>query len=200
MRVEEVQDEIDDADLVPLISSGLIILALFASGLDYYYIRRGASLLFYAVLVQMWTIIESGSRRGAPSYWEFLITSAGAVIVGYGVELIVEHLSGEMIAAQSLALAIVVSRLYVNRLRSESLKEALQWENPIDRYVILIPCSVAILLPIVLFQVTINPILGFDPNAVTNETRDAFLTLVLISILTGVLLYGRIEEDWSLGS
>ena len=195
-----LRDQVDETELVPLISIGLVVLALFVAGFDYFYIKRGASLLFYAVLVQMWTTMESGSGRRSPSHGEFMMTSAGAVVIGYMIELAVTHLSGEMIAAQSLALAIIVSRIYVNRLQEPSLRAALRWEHPIDRYVILIPCGVAILLPVFLHQFTVNPILGFDPNSITSETRDGFLTLVLVSILAGILVYGRIEEEWGLSS
>jgi hypothetical protein len=192
--------QVEDGELVPLISAGLVVVAAIVGGMDYNLIQRGSQLLFYAVLVQMWTTLESGSRIGNPAYWEFLLNSAGAVAVGFTVEMLVAYLSGEVIAAQFLSLAILSSRVYVNRMRSSDIIEAFRWHDPIDRYVFLIPCSVAILLPILLYQIQINPILGYDPNSITNQNQDAFTALIILSILTGVAIYGRLEEGWSLKS
>lgn len=185
---------LDREDLVPLASVGILLAALIASGFDYYLIRRGSTLLFYAVIVRIWT--SAGRKAYHESYIEFLLSAAGAVMAGYIIEQIVGHVSGEMIAIQAVALAILISRLYVNSLHGEMFR----WKDPVDRYVIYIPCAVALLLPVLLFHVEINPVLGYDPNSLLTPSRDSFFTLVYLSVIAGAVVYGRIEREWSLSS
>jgi len=186
--------DLEREELVPLASVVLLILALIVSGFDYSLIKRGSTLLFYAVIVRIWTSARGSVIR--ESHIEFLLLSVGAVLVGYIIEWLVGQISGELLAIQAVALAILLSRFYVNSLNGETFR----WDDPVDRYVVYIPCGVALLLPVLLFHVEFNPILGYDPNSLLTPSRDSFLTLVYLSIIAGAVIYGRIEEGWSLGN
>jgi len=185
-------DDIDREELVPAASAALFVLALLVSGFDYSYIEEGATLLFYAVIIQIWTSFNDISLD--ENYFEFLLLSIGAVVIGSSVRYGVEQLSGEMLAIQSLAFAILISRLYVNGKNGKMIR----WEDPIDRYVFYIPCGVAILLPVLLFQAEINPILGFNPNSLVRPSSQSFVSITVVCIIAGAVSYGRIEQGWSL--
>lgn len=189
-----LSDDLDREDLVPAASVILFLLALLVSGFDYTYIEEGATLLFYAVIIQIWTSFNDTSLD--ENYFEFLLLSVGAVVIGSSVRYGVEQLSGEMLAVQSLAFAILISRLYVNSKNGEMIR----WEDPIDRYVFYIPCGVAILLLVLLFQVEINPILGFNPNSLVRPSSQSFFSITGLCILVGATSYGRIEQGWSLSN
>lgn len=185
-------DDIDREELVPAASAALFVLALLVSGFDYSYIEEGATLLFYAVIIQIWTSFNDISLD--ENYFEFLLLSIGAVVIGSSVRYGVEQLSGEVFAIQSLAFAILISRLYVNGKNGKMIR----WEDPIDRYVFYIPCGVAILLPVLLFQAEINPILGFNPNSLVRPSSQSFVSITVVCIIAGAVSYGRIEQGWSL--
>lgn len=187
------QEDIDRKDLVPAASFVVILLAGFIAGFDYYFIQTGATLLLYAVIVQIYTSPAVNDARD--SHVMFLFMSLSAVMFGYVIEQIINEATGDMLAIQAIAIAVLLSRFYVNWNAGEMFR----WEDPIDRYVIYIPCAVAILLPVLLNYVVINPILGFDPNSLVRPSSDSFITLIYLSIIAGVVAYGRIEEDWSLG-
>lgn len=184
-------DNLTQDELVPVASVVLLIGAVIVSGFDYTLIEQGSTLLFYAVIVQVWTDFDSIDLT--TSHMEFLLVSVGAVMAGYYIEQVVVFLSGDLLAIQSLALAILISRIYLNSQEGDLIR----WDNLVDRYVVYIPCSLVIVLPVVLHQVDINPILGFDPNLLLNSSRDTFATLAYVGILGSVLLYGRFEKGWS---
>jgi hypothetical protein len=191
---EYLPGDLDWDELVPVTSAGLIGLALLVSGFDYTVIKEGATLLFYAVIIQIWTAFNDTSLD--ENYFEFLLLSVGAVVIGSSIRYGVEQFSGEMLAIQSVGFAILISRLYVN----DKSGDMIRWEDPFDRYVFYIPCGVAILLPVLLFQLEINPILGFDPNFLVQASGDSFFSIAFVCISAGAVSYGRIEEDWSLSS
>lgn len=145
------REDIDRKDLVPAASLVVIIFAFFTTGFDYYFIQTGATLLLYAVIVQIYTSPVINDIQ--ESHLMFLFMSVNAVMSGYILEQTVRRMTGDMLAIQAIAIAILLSRFYVNW----NTGELFRWEDPIDRYIISIPCAVAVLLPMVL-NYTINPI------------------------------------------
>ncbi len=187
-------DDLNRDELVPVASILLLIGAVIVSGFDYALIKQGSTLVFYAVIIQIWTDFDSVDLT--TSHIEFLLVSVGAVLAGHFIEQVVVFLSGDMLAVQSLALAILISRIYVNSHGGEWLR----WDDLVDRYVVYIPCTIALLLPIVLYHVDFNPVFGVDPNSLLSPSRDTFSTLAYLSIFGSILLYGRVEKGWSLSS
>lgn len=92
-------------------------------------------------------------------------------------------MTGDIIAVQSLALAAIISRLYINMKGSNatSLKAILRYDQPVDRYLVLVPCAVAFFAPVLVHQLGLY--------SVSFTTRESFLGLVTTSILIGVGLY-----------
>lgn len=166
-------------------STVLIFLVAFISDFSYYVIDQGMRLFFYAVLVRIWTKMGSGlpmaSKRNT-AHVEFIVNAIGAVIIGYFIETSVSSITNDMIAAQSLALAAVISRLYVNMQDSgsSSLKDIIGYDRAVDRYLVLVPCSVAFVAPILVYHSEIT---------LTFETSQSFFGLVGGSVLAGLSLH-----------
>lgn len=93
-----------------------------------------------------------------------------------------------MVTAQSLALAAVVSRLYINMKDSNatSLKDIIRYDQTADRYLVLTPCPVAFFAPVLVYQL--------DLYLITFETREMFFGLIVASIAIGLALY-EYERD-----
>jgi len=169
----------------------LILIAFVLSGFNYYFIDQAMSLFFYAVLVRIWTQMGSGipmSSKRDTAHVEFIVNAIGAVVIGYSIEWFVSHITGEMVAVQSLALAAVVSRLYIN-IRSgdaASFKDIVRYDRTVDRYLVLVPCIVAFFAPVIVYQMELYTI--------TFETRETFFGLVVGSLLIGLGLY-EYEKD-----
>lgn len=169
----------------------LILIAFVVSGFSYYFIDQAMTLFFYAVLVRIWTQMGSGipmSSQRDTAHVEFMVNAIGAVVIGYSLEWFVSSITGEMVAAQSLALAAVVSRLYINMRNSNatSLKDIIRYNQTVDRYLVLTPCAVAFFAPVFVYQL--------DLYSITFETREMFFGLVVASIGIGLALY-MYEKD-----
>ena len=128
------------------------------------------------------------SSQRDTAHVEFMVNAIGAVVIGYSLEWFVSSITGEMVAAQSLALAAVVSRLYINMRNSNatSLKDIIRYNQTVDRYLVLTPCAVAFFAPVFVYQL--------DLYSITFETREMFFGLVVASIGIGLALY-MYEKD-----
>lgn len=182
---QSLQDLTNEDGIFPA-SVGLVLLAFLVSGFDYYFIDQAMTLFFYAVLVQIWTQMGAGlpmSSKRDTAHVEFMVNAIGAVVIGYSLESAVSWMTGDMVAAQSLALAAVISRLYINMRDSNatSLKDIVRYDQPVDRYLVLVPCTVAFFAPVVVYQL--------DLYSISFTTRDSFLGLIVGSILVGLGLY-----------
>ena len=186
-------------EAVPVISAVLIVLlVLLFSDLGYRLIEMTTTLLFYAVLVRMWTAMtpsDSELLRGPFAHPMFLFISTGAVAMGIMIEQWITSLSGSVLPAQFLALAVLVSKMYLKFRESGDLRETLLWTDKQGRYVILIPCLVVLFLPVAVYQYGITSFLVVDSGLFVSRTTDAFLFLNLLGIGVGTLLYLVIEED-----
>jgi hypothetical protein len=183
--------DISDEDWILFASAALILIAVVISGFQYYFIDQAMTLFFYAVLVRIWTQIGSGppiSTKRDIAHVEFMMNAIGAVIIGYTLEWGVTRITGDMIAVQSLALAAVISRCYIN-LRDEdatSLKQIIRYDETVDRYLVLVPCTVAFFAPVLVYQ--------FNLYSITFETGETFFALVVGSLLVGLGLYSYEKE------
>lgn len=144
------------------------------------------TLFFYAVLVRIWTQMGSDipmSSKRDTAHVEFMVNAIGAVVIGYSLEWFVSGITGDMVAVQSLALAAVVSRFYINMRDSNatSLKDIIRYDQTVDRYLVLVPCAVAFFGPVLVYQL--------DLYSITFETRETFFGLVGGSIIIGLGLY-----------
>lgn len=191
-RVRELVAMAFEGEMVPFVSLCLIIAAVLFVGLDYSVLVEGATLMYYAVLVAIWTsIAPTDPLEGGGTYaqFEFLMISTGAVVVGYGIELTIQQLSGQLYAVQALALIVLGSRLYVNSLDGVSIQQTIRWHNPRDRYLFYAPCLVALTLPMALHWLPVGPLLGRPL-----ETPEGLLVVAAASVVLGGALYA--VEKW----
>jgi len=122
-------------------------------------------------------------------YLGFLLMAVGGVITAWLLRRGIEWASGDIVAIQSLALAVVTARLYVNASTASTLSfgTVLRYDRPIDRYLIIAPTLVAFLLPVVQRYLVFN--------LVRVRTTRGFILLTVVSLLAGVGLYIRETED-----
>ncbi|MCU4753411.1 hypothetical protein OB919_15715 [Halobacteria archaeon AArc-curdl1] len=188
--------ETDEA--IPTVSALLIaLLFVFFYEMGYRLIEMGTMLLFYAVLVRMWTAMtpsDSDLLQGPFSHGFFLFISLGAVAMGLMIEQWIASISGSILPAQFLALAVLVSRVYLNFRDSRNFLEAVLWENLYERYVVLIPCLFVILVPILIHQLEISTLLFFDIRFLVSHSTTSFLSLSSLGLGLGVVIYFYIEE------
>lgn len=171
---------------IPLMAIGIIVLAWIGTGFSYYYIEQGMRLLFYAVLVQIVTKVYSElprSRSRNFAFLAFVFVSISAVTAGMVVESFAEMITGDLLAIQSLALAVFVSRLYINiqDVNLQKLSDILRYKQPIDRYLIIVPCGMAFFIPTLLYQLHIR--------IFQLETAAGFLLSVGFCLILGLGLY-----------
>jgi hypothetical protein len=138
---------------------------------------------------------DSDLLQGEFSHGIFLFISAGAVAMGIMIEQGIESLSGSVLPAQFLALAVLVSRIYLNLRSSNSILEALLWENLYERYVILIPCLIVILLPVAIHQLEISRLLIVDADFFVSRTTESFLYLTALGLIIGAISYVYFEDQ-----
>jgi len=181
-----LSEQIDREELVPIISAGLLVVLLFVSGFSYRVIETGTTLFFYAVLVQMWTELGPDEPIFVTRDWqfiEFVLMAAGAVIVGYTFRELVTYITGSIIAVQSLAVGIILSRMYINAKNAGNLsvESVLRHNDPFDQRLVLIPCSIVFFLPVIKNQLGVT--------LIDLETTTAFTGLIVASILLGVIYH-----------
>lgn len=184
--------------LIPLLSILFIFVASVLSDLNYRFIEQATTLLFYAVLVQMWTEAAPNIEElldGPFSHLLFLFISVGAVSLGFIIEGFIQGISGVILPAQLVALTIVVSRVYLKMEQSDRLLDIALWKNKIDRYVVLIPCLFVIFVPVAIYQFKLSGFLFVDTRYFVAQTTSSFVNLIIIGLLMGVLSYLYIEED-----
>lgn len=190
-RLREVLGAILEGDLVPFLSLWIIVVAAVASGFDYSILVESATLLFYAVLVGVWTSLaptDPLEEGGNYAQLEFLMISTAAVVVGVGIEWTLGQLSGTMYAVQALALTFLGSRLYVNSLGTDSFVRMFRLHKPSERYLIYVPCLVGISIPILLYQ------LGFEtPLGYSLQSPETVGLVAAAGLLLGGLAYGLVE-------
>lgn len=172
--------------LVIIVSLGLILLSLLFREFNYRTLSDSVTLLFYAVVVQIWTEFTGDDPVFVNRDWqfiEFIISGIGAVIVGYLILTSIEQATGDIVAVQSLALIAIISRAYSNLKHSNTLtlKEALQYQDPVDRYLVLVPALVAFCFPIAVSHLSWQPI-------VIESTR-GFIEVVAFSLASGITVY-----------
>lgn len=152
--LNRLKEFLETDEAIPTVSALLIALLFFIFyDMGYRLIEMGTMLLFYAVLVRMWTAMtpsDSELLQGPFSHSVFLFISLGAVAMGLMIEQTIESIAGTILPAQFLALAVMVSRIYLNIRDPGDLLEIVLWENLYERYVVLIPCLFVILFPIVI--------------------------------------------------
>lgn len=185
-RFQKSLQDVSNEDWIFPVSLALILLAFIVSEFNYYFIDQAMTLFFYAVLVQIWTQMGAGrprSRTRDAAHIEFMANAIAAVVIGYALRWFVTWTTGDIIAVQSLALATVISRLYINMKgsNSSSLKAILRYDQPVDRYLVLVPCTVAFFAPVLVHELGLY--------SISFTTRESFLGVVTMSILVGVGLY-----------
>lgn len=196
---EQVKEYLQTDEAIPTISAILIFLlfTLF-SEMGYLLIEMGTVLLFYAVLVRMWTAMtpsDSDLLKGDFSHGIFLFISAGAVSMGIMIEQLIESLSGSVLPAQFLALAVLVSRIYLNFRSTNDFLDTILWRNVYERYVILIPCLFVILFPIMIYQLNISRLLIVDIGFFVARTTEAFIYLTALGLGLGAVFYLYFEDQ-----
>lgn len=180
-----------EGEMVPFVSLWLIVGAVVITGFDYALLVEGATLMFYAVLVAVWTSLaatEPLQVGGTYAQFEFLVISTGAVVVGFGIEWSLAQLSGQLFAVQALAIVALVTRLYVNSLDGVSLERTVRWQDPVDRYLVYVPCLTALALPIVLHQLAVATLLGYQL-----QTPEGLLAVGGLGVLLGGVLFLLLE-------
>ncbi|WP_396611472.1 hypothetical protein ACH9L7_14885 [Haloferax sp. S1W] len=190
-RFRKSLQDISDEDWILSASVVLVLLAFLVSGFSYYFIDQAMTLFFYAVLVRIWTQMGSGlpmSSKRDIAHLEFMVNAIGAVVIGYTLEWSVAWVTGDMVAVQSLALAAVISRVYIN-MRDDnvgSLKDIIRYDQTVDRYLVLVPSAVAFSAPVLVHQL--------DIYSIRFNTPKMFFGLVVGSVLFGLVLYNY-EKD-----
>lgn len=178
-------------ELVPFVSLWIVVGAVALSGFDYAVVLESATLLFYAVLVGVWTSLaptDPLAEGGNYAQLEFLMISGAAVAVGFGLETAVQQVSGEMYAVQALALAFLGSRLYVNAIGTDGLGEMFRVHRPSERYLVYLPCLVGLVIPAAAHQLGVATILGYGLG-----TREAVGIVAGVSLLLGAAAYLSVE-------
>jgi len=198
-RYDQLRELLETDEAIPIISALLIFFLYFVfSEMGYFLIEMGTMLLFYAILVRMWTAMtpnDSDLLQGDFSHGIFLLISAGAVSIGFMIEQGIESLSGNVLPAQFLALAILVSRVYLNFRSTNDFLKAVLWKNLYERYVILIPCLFVILFPIMIHQFEISSLLLVDSDFFVSRTTESFIYLTTLGLSLGVVFYLYFEEQ-----
>jgi hypothetical protein len=173
-------------DWIPLVSVVLLAALLFVSDFNYRVIETGTTLFFYAVLVQMWTELGPDEPLFVTrdlQFVVFILMAVGAVSVGYLFRELITFITGSVLAVQSLAIGIILSRAYINAKDAEnlSLESVLRYNDPFDQRLVLIPCTVVFFLPVAKNWLGIN-LIDF-------ETTTGFTGLTLVSILSGIVYH-----------
>lgn len=196
--LDQFKEFLQTDEAVPIISLLLILtLFIFFSEARYFLIETATMLLFYAVLVRMWTVMtpdDSELLNGPFSHGFFLVISAGAVVIGIIIEEWLIWVSGSVLPAQFLALAVLLSRIYLNLQASNKYRGPFLWENKYERYVILIPCLVVVLFPVAVYQLGISDLVLVSANYFTAQTTNAFISLTALGLLIGLASYYYVEE------
>lgn len=190
-RLRNLVETLLAGELVPFVSLWIVVGAAVLSGFDYAVVVESATLLFYAVLVGVWTsLAPTGPLEEGGNYaqLEFLMISTAAVVVGLGVEAAVQQLSGRMYAVQALALAFLGSRLYVNALGTDGPVEMFRLHRPSERYLVYLPCLVGLVLPAVAYQLDVATLLGY-----ALESREAAGLVAAGGLACGAAAYLAIE-------
>lgn len=190
--------EIDREKLVPTISLLLIFGAWLASGFSYWVIDEAMTLLFYAVLVRMWTELGPDEPVFLSRDWrfaEFILMATGAVIIGFTFREAATWITGDLLAVQSLALSVLFGRWYINARQANeiSFNAILRYSDPVDQRLVLLPAACSFLLPMIQYQTGFY-LFEFD-------TRSGFFGLIILSILIGLLYHahetGRLDPLYS---
>lgn len=190
-RVRELLDTLLEGELVPFLSLWVVVGGLVVSGFDHDLILESSTLLFYAVLVGVWTsLAPTGPLQDGGNYaqLEFLLIATAAVVVGIGIEVVLGQVSGQMYAIQALALAVLGSRLYVNTLGGETVFDAFRLDRPSERYLVYLPSVVGVATPAVLFQLGYTAIAGYGLG-----TREAFGIVAALGLALGATGYVGME-------
>ena len=197
-KINQTVEFLKSDEAIPIISGALIVLLLFFSDLTYRLVETVTMLLFYAVLVRMWTALtpsDSELLRSDFSHVWFLLMSAGAVSMGIFIQRGLESMTGTVLPAQFLALSILVSRVYLYIRDASDLERILLLETAHDRYVVLVPCAFVILFSIFVDWVEISNILFIDFSWFVAQTTSAFLNLTALGIILGFVSYLYFEEE-----
>lgn len=181
-------DEADREKLVPALSVLLIFGAWLASGFSYWVLDQGMTLLFYAVLVRMWTELGPDEPLFFSRDWqfvEFILMATGAVVIGLTLREAASLVTGDLLAVQSLALSMLFGRWYINTRRASkiSFETVLRYDDPVDQRLVLVPSAATFLLPAVQYQTGVY-LFQFD-------TRTGFFGLIILSILIGLLYHAH---------
>lgn len=178
----------DRGKLVPALSILLIFGAWLASGFSYWALDEAVTLLFYAVLVRAWTEFSPDEPMFVSRDWqfvEFIMTAAGAVIIGFVFREAATYVTGDLLAVQSLALSLLLARWYINARRAStiSVKTVLRYKDPVDQRLVLVPSACSFLLPVVQYQTGVY-LYDFD-------TRSGFFGLIILSVFIGLLYHAH---------
>lgn len=164
-RLRRLLATVAEGELVPFLSLWLLVGAVVVTGFDYAIVVEWAPVLFYAVLVGIWTSLSPTDpleEGGNYAQFEFLLVSSGALVLGAIVEWGLGLLSGvgTMFAVQALALTFLGSRLYVNSLGADAVDQLVRWDRLPERYLVYVPCVVAVFLPVLLWRLGVTAPLG----------------------------------------
>lgn len=190
-RVRDLFETLLAGELVPFVSLWIVVGAIVVSGFDYAVVVQSATLLFYAVLVGIWTSLAPTApleEGGNYAQLEFLMISSAAVVVGFGIESALQQLSGRMYAVQALALAFLGSRLYVNAIGTSGFAEMFRLHRPSERYLVYLPCLVGLVLPAVAYQFGVETLFGYGL-----DTREAVGFVAAGGLLLGAVAYLAVE-------
>lgn len=198
-RWEELVELLETDEAIPTVSAIFILLLFFLfSDLGYRLVETVTMLLFYAVLVRIWTEMmpnRSELLHGPGSHLVFLFVSAGAVAMGIMLEHWVASLSGTVLPAQFLALAVLISRVYIRSIGTNKPRAAVLLEDLHDRYVILIPCLFVILFPVMVHQFEISNLIIVQADILVSQTTESFLYLTSLGIGVGAVAYVYFEDQ-----
>ena len=193
---ERLIEYLSQREAIPLLAGVFtLIVALFADT-SYFFIEHVSLLLFYAVLVSIGTRTW-GQREFQEGMFEivgFLFLSVGAVSGGYMIEYMVGYLSGNALPAQFVGLSLLAAGIYVNLHRRDDWRGILLWRSPHERYLLLIPSTWMIGIPILLEQ--FNSLKLLWVGYLTVETSQAFLVQIIVGLVVGVLFYLLLEEGF----
>lgn len=193
-RLRAVLETILAGEMVPFISIWIVVVGILLAGFDYAVVVESATLLFYAVLVGVWTSLaptQPLEEGGNYAQLQFLMISVAAVVMGLGVEVGLALLGGQMYPIQALALAFLGSRLYVNALGTEGSVEMLRLHRRAERYLVYIPCLGGLLLPIVVYQAGVTALFGYGL-----ASRQAAGIVGGAALLAGAVALVLVEGVW----
>ncbi|MFP8955051.1 hypothetical protein ACLI4Z_19150 [Natrialbaceae archaeon A-arb3/5] len=179
-------EDISNEEWIPILSIPFLVIAFLISGANYYFIDQAMTLFFYAVLVRIWTQV-GGELPLFPhrntAHISFILMSIGAVSLGIMMEQAAFWITGDLVAVQSLALAVVISRLYINIRDSNatSPRDIIRHQEPVDRYLILVPCAIAFFVSMLFYWL--------DVFTHSLRTSGWFFGMIVWSLFIGVFLY-----------